>query len=188
VLKTLDRYIIRDIVPPLMLSLLIFTFILCIPPVMEQLEALVAKGVPWGTAATMLLMLIPQALGLTIPMALLVGLLIGLGRLSGDRETVALLACGVSPYRLLRPVLLVAGIAGAAHLYVMIKAIPDANQTFRQITYDVVSQRRCSSRTSRDGSSTRATSRRPAPGGKTSSSPTRARPIQPSCSWRAAAG
>lgn len=139
-LKTLDRYVIRDIVPPLMLSLLIFTFILCIPPVMEQLEALVAKGVPWGTAATMLLMLIPQALGLTIPMALLVGLLIGLGRLSGDRETVALLACGVSPYRLLRPVLLVAGIAGAAHLYVMIKAIPDANQTFRQITYDVVSQ------------------------------------------------
>ena len=139
-LKTLDRYIIRDIVPPLMLSLLIFTFILCIPPVMEQLEALVAKGVPWGTATTMLLMLIPQALGLTIPMALLVGLLIGLGRLSGDRETVALLACGVSPYRLLRPVLLVAGIATAAHLYVMIKAIPDANQTFRQITYDVVSQ------------------------------------------------
>jgi LPS export ABC transporter permease LptG/LPS export ABC transporter permease LptF len=140
VLKTLDRYVIRDIVPPLMLSLLIFTFILCIPPVMEQLEALVAKGVPWGTAATMLMMLIPQALGLTIPMALLVGLLIGLGRLSNDRETVALLACGVSPYRLLRPVLLVAGIATAAHLYVMIKAIPDANQTFRQLTYDVVSQ------------------------------------------------
>ena len=139
-LKTLDRYVIRDIVPPLMLSLLIFTFILCIPPVMEQLEALVAKGVPWGTAATMLMMLIPQALGLTIPMALLVGLLIGLGRLSNDRETVALLACGVSPYRLLRPVLLVAGIATAVHLYVMIKAIPDANQTFRQLTYDVVSQ------------------------------------------------
>ncbi len=46
----------------------------------------------------------PQALGLTIPMALLVGILIGLGRLSADRETVALLACGVSPYRLLRPI------------------------------------------------------------------------------------
>ena len=63
----------------------------------------------------MLLTLIPQALGLTIPMALLVGLLIGLGRMSGDREAVALLACGVSPYRLLRPVLAPGGgVAGAA--------------------------------------------------------------------------
>ena len=139
-LKTLDRYVIREILPPLFLSLLIFTFILEIPPVMEYLETLVAKGVPWSTAARIMLTLIPQALGLTIPMSLLVGLLIGLGRMSGDREAVALLACGVSPYRLMRPVLIVAAAAGAIHLWVMIKAIPDANQTFRQLTYDVVSQ------------------------------------------------
>src|SRR4051812_44127646 len=107
---------------------------------MDQLQALVAKGVPWATAGRMLLTLLPQALGLTIPMSLLVGLLIGLGRMSGDREAVALLACGVSPYRLLRPILLLASLAGGVHLWVMLSAIPDANQTFRQITWDVVSQ------------------------------------------------
>jgi len=53
---------------------------------------------------------------------------------------VALLACGVSPYRLLRPVLILAAVAGAVHVYVMIRAIPDANQTYRQLVYDVVSQ------------------------------------------------
>lgn len=139
-LKTLDRYVLREILPPMFLSLLIFTFILCIPPVMLQLEQLVAKGVPWLTAGRILLTLVPQALGVTIPMALLVGLLIGLGRMSGDREAMALLACGVSPYRLLRPVLFLAAVAGSAHLWVMLSAIPDANQNFRQITYDVVSQ------------------------------------------------
>jgi LPS export ABC transporter permease LptG/LPS export ABC transporter permease LptF len=139
-LRTLDRYVIREILPPMFLSLLIFTFILEIPPVMDQLEQLVAKGVPWLTAGRMLLTLLPQALGLTIPMSLLVGLLIGLGRMSGDREAVALLACGVSPYRLLRPILLLAAAAGGVHLWVMLSAIPDANQTFRQITYDVISQ------------------------------------------------
>ncbi len=139
-LKTLDRYVIREIVPPMLLSLLIFTFILEIPPVMDYLETLVAKGVPWGTAVRILVTLLPQALGLTIPMALLVGLLIGLGRMSGDRETVALLACGVSPYRLLRPVLMLTAAAGSAHLYVMIQAIPNANQSYRQLVYDVVSQ------------------------------------------------
>jgi LPS export ABC transporter permease LptG/LPS export ABC transporter permease LptF len=139
--KTLDRYVIREVLPPLLLSLLIFTFILTIPPLMDQLEQLVAKGVPWGTAARMLFTLVPQSLGLTIPMALLVGLLIGLGRMSGDREAVALLACGVSPYRLLRPVLLLAAVAGLAHFYVMIWAIPDANQTFRELSYDVISKK-----------------------------------------------
>ena len=139
-LKTLDRYVIREVLPPFFLSLLIFTFILEIPPTMEYLEQLVAKGVPWGTAMKIMLTLIPQALGLTIPMSLLVGILIGLGRMSGDREAVALLACGVSPYRLLRPILLLATVFGGIHLYVMTHAIPDANQAFRQLTYDVVSQ------------------------------------------------
>ena len=60
--------------------------------------------------------------------------------MSGDRESVALLACGVSPYRLLRPIGALAVIATAVTAYVMIVAIPDANQTFREITFAVVTQ------------------------------------------------
>jgi LPS export ABC transporter permease LptG/LPS export ABC transporter permease LptF len=140
VLKTIDRYVIREVVPPFLLALLIFTFILELPPLMDKLEKLVAKGVPWQTAGYIVVLLSPQALGLTIPMALLVGLLIGLGRMSADREAVALLACGVSPYRLLRPVLVLAGVATAATLYVMIEAIPDANQRYRVILFDILTK------------------------------------------------
>ena len=140
-MRTLDRYVIREILPPFFLSLVVLTFILEIPPVMRDLEQLVAKGVSWGTAGRILLTLVPQGLGLTIPMATLTGILIGLGRLSSDREAVALLACGVSPYRLLRPILAFAGAATLATLYVMLQAIPDANQTFREITFDLISKR-----------------------------------------------
>ena len=122
-LRTLDRYVIRETIPPFLLSLLVFTFILEIPPIMRDLEQLVAKGVSWSAAGRILLTLIPQGLGLTIPMALLTGILIALGRLSGDREAVALLACGVSPYRLLRPVVLMSLLAAAGTLYVMVEAI-----------------------------------------------------------------
>jgi LPS export ABC transporter permease LptG/LPS export ABC transporter permease LptF len=140
-MRTLDRYIIREIIPPLVLVLLIFTFLLVLPPMMQNLEGLLAKGVSTATAARIIWTLVPQALGLTIPMALLVGILIGLGRLSSDREAVALLACGVSPYRLLRPILSLAAAATVATLYVMIVAIPDANQTFREITFDIITKR-----------------------------------------------
>jgi LPS export ABC transporter permease LptG/LPS export ABC transporter permease LptF len=141
VLKTIDRYVIREVMPPFFLSLLIFTFILELPPLMEELEKLVAKGVPWQTAGYIILLLSPQALGLTIPMALLVGLLIGLGRMSADREAVALLACGVSPYRLLRPVLVLAALATAATMYVMIEAIPFSNQQYRVIVFEIIQKK-----------------------------------------------
>lgn len=140
-MKTLDRYVIREVVPPFLLALLIFTFILALPPLMEQLERLVAKGVPWRTAGQIILLLTPSALGLTIPMSLLVGLLIGLGRMSADRESVALLACGVSPYRVLRPVLAIAAVATAATLYVMVSLIPDSNQRYREIVFDIISKK-----------------------------------------------
>ena len=44
-LRTIDRYVIREVIPPFLLSLLVFTFILEVPPVMQQLETLVSKGV-----------------------------------------------------------------------------------------------------------------------------------------------
>src|SRR5262245_11273369 len=99
-LRTIDRYLIRDTLAPFLLALVVFTFILQIPPLMDVAKKLLEKGVDAYTIFRILATLIPQALGITIPMALLVGLLISLGRLSADREAVALQACGVSLVRL----------------------------------------------------------------------------------------
>lgn len=141
VLRILDRYVIREVTPPFLLSLLVFTFLLIIDPVMDYAEPLLAKGVPFFDVVRIILTLVPQALGIAIPVSLLVGLLIGFGRLSSDRETVAMLAGGVSLYRLLRPVSVLAVLAAIATGYVMIVAIPDANQTFREITYNIIAER-----------------------------------------------
>lgn len=140
-LRTLDRYLLREALWPFALSLLVFTFILQIPPVMEQAEALIAKGVPWRTIGIIMATLVPQALGITIPMALLIGLLMALGRLSGDRETVAMQACGISIFRMLTPILLLAAVAWGATCWVLVVAMPRANQMFREITYDIVASR-----------------------------------------------
>jgi LPS export ABC transporter permease LptG/LPS export ABC transporter permease LptF len=136
--KILDRYLVREIVPPLMLALVGLTFVLMMPPIMQNAAQLIAHGVRWTVVLRLLWTLAPQALSITIPMALLYGVLFGLGRLSADREFVALQACGVSVFRLLRPVVLLAVLACAATAYETIEALPDANQTFRQITFDVI--------------------------------------------------
>ena len=134
-LRIIDRYILRETLRMVFLSLLVFTFVLMIPPIMQVAQALITKGVDGWTVLQLMLTLIPQGLGVTIPMAILIGLLMGFGRLSGDRETVALQACGVSIYRMLRPVVVLAAAAIAATGYTLIVALPEANQTFREITY-----------------------------------------------------
>src|SRR5438874_3829247 len=136
--RILDRYLVREIVPPLLLALLGLTFVLMLPPIMQSLANLIAKGVAWTIIVRVLVTLLPQALSVTIPMALLYGILFGLGRLSADREFVALQACGVSVFRLLRPIALLAAVAAAATAYETIVALPDANQTFREITFNIV--------------------------------------------------
>ena len=140
-LRILDRYVLRELMAPFGLSLLLLTFALEIPPILQHGEALIAEGASWDVVIRVLATLVPQALGITIPMALLVGLLITLGRLSGDREIVAMEACGVSLGRLLRPLLLFGLIATAATTYVMIVALPFANQAFREITFKLLMTR-----------------------------------------------
>jgi LPS export ABC transporter permease LptG/LPS export ABC transporter permease LptF len=139
-LRLIDRYLIREVLPPFFLSLGVFTFILAVQPMLDSAERLLSKGAPLPTVGFLLLNLLPQSLAVTIPIALLAGLLMGLGRWSGDREAVALLACGVSPQRLLRPVLALALLVGAIDLYVLLEAVPNANQTFREVTYRLLTQ------------------------------------------------
>ncbi len=139
-MRTLDRYLLREILPPFSLALGVFTFALAIQPMLNYAQNLLAKNVPLPTVGFLLLTLLPQSLGVTIPMALMAGLLMALGRLSGDREAVALLACGVNPLRLLKPVLIFAVVVAAADLYVMVEAVPNGNQRFREITFHLLAQ------------------------------------------------
>jgi LPS export ABC transporter permease LptG/LPS export ABC transporter permease LptF len=138
VFKILDRYLVREIAMPFLLALVVFTFVLEIPPIIQQAESLISKGVPWSIVGRVLLTLLPQALSVTIPMAVLLGILMGFARLSADREFVAMQACGVSLIRLARPVIFVAAVGTLGTAYSVIVALPDANQTFREIAFGLV--------------------------------------------------
>jgi LPS export ABC transporter permease LptF/LPS export ABC transporter permease LptG len=140
-MKIIDRYVIRQLLPPILLGLLVFTFVLIIPQIKEHAESFIAKGVSPMVVFSAILLLVPQALALTIPMSLLLGLLIAFSRLSVDREFVAMQACGMSLSRLLRPVGLVSVVCAGATFYIWAIVVPDSNQRFREIAFNVVAQR-----------------------------------------------
>ena len=139
--RTTSRYIAREVIPPFLLSLVVFTFLLLLPPLRDRAEELIGIGIAPGEIVRMLALLVPQSLGLTIPMALLLGVLMGLGRLSSDRETVAMQACGISFARILAPLLVLAVLAAGINSWILIDTLPRANQAFRELVFRVMANR-----------------------------------------------
>jgi len=140
-MRIIDRYVIRQILMPFVLGLVVFTFLLMLKPLQEYAETLVAKGIPGALVIWLMGALIPQALALTIPMALLLGLLVGFGRLSADREFVAMQACGIGLRRLLLPVATISLLATGLTAYMWFYGYPAANQAFREVTFNIIADR-----------------------------------------------
>jgi len=137
----LDRYVIREVLPPFGLGVLVFTFIMLLQPITLLTGILIARGADFPTIIRLFLNLLPSILATTIPMAFLLGLLLAFGRMASDSEIVALRASGLSPLQLLRPVLVLSVLMGLLTFYLMAEAVPQANQTYRETFYTLVVSR-----------------------------------------------
>lgn len=103
-MRILDRYICREVVTDSWIGLAVFTFVFFVPQLVRLMSLVVQHSASAKEVFTLLLCSLPPVLIFTIPMSMLVGVLIGLGRLSADSEIVALNASGVSLRRLLVPI------------------------------------------------------------------------------------
>jgi LPS export ABC transporter permease LptG/LPS export ABC transporter permease LptF len=114
----------------------VLTFFLVVDRVYQLTDLVITKSVPFHLVLGLLLLMLPAFLGLTLPMALLVAVLIVSGRLAAGMEVAAFEASGVSPIRLFRPIIAAAlGVSAAVALITLVVA-PAAsgalqNQLFR---------------------------------------------------------
>src|SRR5436190_5292128 len=139
-MKTLDRYIFREIFFPSVIALAALTFVAFLAFSREigwLLELIVRQSATISDTWSISLAILPGVLTFTIPMAVLVGILTGFGRMSSDSETIAFRASGVSMKRLLLPVMLVGGLAWAANLAITVWIAPQTAARLRDLKYDV---------------------------------------------------
>ncbi len=103
-MKRIDRLIIGEIFGPWIFGVAIFTVLIVAGTFLYQFTEFVVKGISPITVLTLMSLVLPGVLAKTFPMAILLGTLLGFGRLSGDSEITALRAAGTSLVRLLAPV------------------------------------------------------------------------------------
>ena len=140
-LSIIDRYIIREVIPPTVLGLIVFTFILLLQQIALLASVLISRGADLPTTLRLFLNLLPSIFAITLPMAFLLGVLLAFGRLASESEIVALRATGISPLQILRPVLALSLATGALTFYIMAVALPHANSTYRETFYTLMVSR-----------------------------------------------
>jgi LPS export ABC transporter permease LptG/LPS export ABC transporter permease LptF len=114
-MRLVSRSVLREIWPPFLLGFAAYTFVLLIRTILFLADFAVRRSAAFGEVARLVALSLPWIVVLTLPMAFLLGVLIGVGRLSADSEVVALQACGMGPWALFRPAL---GAAAALSLVV----------------------------------------------------------------------
>jgi LPS export ABC transporter permease LptF/LPS export ABC transporter permease LptG len=127
-MRLVSRSVLREIGPPLLLGFAAYTFILLVRAIFQMTEFFVRRSASLAEVAWLVLLSIPWIVVLTLPMAFLLGVLIGIGRLSGDSELVALRSCGVGPWALYRPTLAAAAFLSAGVFLFYNLVLPRANE------------------------------------------------------------
>src|SRR2546423_13114788 len=133
IMRILDRYIVREVFRHALLGLIVFTFVFFVPQLVRVMALFVRHSSSGGQIVKLFACILPGIFTFTIPMAVLIGVLLGLGRMSADSEIIALTALGIGRRRILLPVGVLA-ISGAALTLVMtIWLRPVAPRTSRSL-------------------------------------------------------
>ncbi len=137
----LDRYVMREVIGPFLLGVVLLTFALVAGRLLKLTEMVVNHGVTLGEVLGLVGFIMPGFLELTFPMAVLLGVLLGFGRMSGDQELTAARACGVSLYRLAAPVMVLALVVYAVSSWFAFQVRPWANANLEDRLYQLTRTR-----------------------------------------------
>ena len=95
-MRIFTRYILKEVLSHGLIGASVFTFVIFIRLVSKIMELVVRNSAPVPSVAELFFFTLPQALTITIPMGVLVGILLGLSRMAADSEVTAMRASGVS--------------------------------------------------------------------------------------------
>jgi len=133
--KTTYFYLLREIIPISLIGLMTFTVILLMDKIFKLIEIIVSRGGDVRNILMLLVFIAPSFFTFTIPISVLLGILLALGRLSGDSEIIAFKASGVSLYQLFIPISVLSIVAFFITSFMVFYGLPWGNRGFMSTLY-----------------------------------------------------
>ena len=138
-MRILNRYISQDYLVIFGMTLLVFTFVMCLGAVVRAID-LGARGISGILIVKVFAYNIPYMLMFTIPISVLTGVLLLFGRLSFDGELTAMKACGLSIWQVISPVVLISIILSMVCVSITATIAPLCRHAVRKVMVQLGSE------------------------------------------------
>jgi lipopolysaccharide export system permease protein len=137
-LTILDRYMLSELLGPFLFGLSAFTLIFAATQIIAIGRAVSEAHAPLWAAIEAFIWQLPSMVVLTIPMALLLGTLLAIQRLSGESEITAMSAAGITFLRIITPLLVAGFVLSIVNLILQEAIVPYAQTQFTIIENTVI--------------------------------------------------
>ncbi|MBA3850618.1 MAG: YjgP/YjgQ family permease [Opitutus sp.] len=140
-MKLLHRHIFANVALTCLASVGLFAFVLLLGNALKDLLGLVLAGqLEPATFLRLILLLVPFVVSYALPMGILTGVLLVLGRMSSDRELTAIRAAGVSVAGISAPIFFFALLGAGLSLMVNFQFMPAARTAYQRELAQAVRQ------------------------------------------------
>ena len=129
----ISRYVLQAILPYFAITWLLLSVILFVQQASRFSDLLFNVSLPSSLVWQLTIALIPTVISFTCPIAALVGVIIGLSRMQGDSEMVAIRAAGVGNLQITASVALLGILLSLFAFFINLKGVPFAAQIVRQV-------------------------------------------------------
>jgi lipopolysaccharide export system permease protein len=141
-MRILPKYITRQAVITLFFTIGVFTFVLLLARILRQLSDMLVNGdVGLDVVGMFVLLVVPNILSFSLPMAMLATALLVFGRMSADNEITALRASGVSLGQIVAPIILLAAVVSLSCLFINATLAPWCRFQFKTMFVRLGSER-----------------------------------------------
>ncbi len=138
--KIINRYIFKEIAYSFIIILFILTFVLLMGKIMQIMDLMINKGISFFSIAKLIFFLLPSFMLFTIPIALLIAILIAMGRFSADNEITALKTSGISLMQIYYPVAIASLITFIITIIVGYFLVPQSNYATKRLLFTIAQQ------------------------------------------------
>jgi len=136
-MKILRNYVLQEFLGPLFGSLLVLTFVMVLGNLVKIADLVINKGVDIWSVIKLFLYMMPALLTYTLPIAVLIAVLLSLGRLSGDNEIVTMRASGINLIHIVLPLMIIGTILSLTLVIFNDKIVPYAHFAQRKTLVEV---------------------------------------------------
>ena len=129
----ISGYLIRSVLPYFLFAWILLSVILFVQQAGRYSDIFFSVNIPKTLIWQLTLALVPSVIAFTCPMAVLIGVVIGLSKMQGDSELIAIRASGIGTFQISIPILILGILLTGFTFLVNIYGIPFAAQIVRKI-------------------------------------------------------